>query len=193
MCMYMCMLHVGAASFAHAPRAPHSVSAWPSPIHRRTATPPPRIRSVRTRPSRERVPINMGAEYGAGISLFSGASIRSATHRFFFIVMARFMRAIHVFATEKSKKDVDDPDKPGHDVFGWGRGTGRIYRAGPYGPQPSALSPQPSTTPARPAACIALQTRAVPDHREVAAFAAGFAFIALHARFGDAADAASAR
>ncbi|WP_339831008.1 hypothetical protein [uncultured Parvibaculum sp.] len=34
-------------------------------------------------------------------------------------VMARFMRAIHVFASWKSrkkeKKDVDDPDKPGHD------------------------------------------------------------------------------
>ena len=29
-------------------------------------------------------------------------------------VMARFMRAIHVFA-EPTKKDVDDPDKPGHD------------------------------------------------------------------------------
>ena len=33
--------------------------------------------------------------------------------------MARFMRAIHVFASWKSrkkeKKDVDDPDKPGHD------------------------------------------------------------------------------
>jgi len=29
-------------------------------------------------------------------------------------VMARFMRAIHVFAGAR-KKDVDDPDKPGHD------------------------------------------------------------------------------
>ncbi len=30
-------------------------------------------------------------------------------------VMARFMRAIHVFLCVGSK-DVDDPDKPGHDA-----------------------------------------------------------------------------
>jgi hypothetical protein len=30
--------------------------------------------------------------------------------------MARFMRAIHVFADcKKEREDVDDPDKPGHD------------------------------------------------------------------------------
>jgi hypothetical protein len=34
--------------------------------------------------------------------------------------MARFMRAIHVFAARKAgKKDVDDPDKPGHDGLIW--------------------------------------------------------------------------
>ena len=36
-------------------------------------------------------------------------------HRF---VMARFMRAIHDFAASARKKDVDGPDKPGHDVVG---------------------------------------------------------------------------
>jgi hypothetical protein len=31
-------------------------------------------------------------------------------------VMARFMRAIHVLVARKAgKKDVDDPDEPGHD------------------------------------------------------------------------------
>jgi hypothetical protein len=32
--------------------------------------------------------------------------------------MARFMRAIHVFAAAPQKKGVDGPDKPGHDGLG---------------------------------------------------------------------------
>src|SRR5262245_12234406 len=40
-----------------------------------------------------------------------------------------------------------------------------------------------SATPARPAAGVALQTRAVAHQGEVAAFAAAFAFVALDARF----------
>ena len=48
------------------------------------------------------------------------------------------------------------------------------------------LREDPSATPAGPPARIAFQAGAVPHHREVAAFAAGFAFIALHAGFGDA-------
>jgi len=33
------------------------------------------------------------------------------------IVTARFIRAVHVFAVRLKEKDVDGPDKPGHDVF----------------------------------------------------------------------------
>jgi hypothetical protein len=35
------------------------------------------------------------------------------------IVMARFMRAIHDLAASIGNKDVDGPDKPGHDADGW--------------------------------------------------------------------------
>src|SRR5687767_13963758 len=43
-----------------------------------------------------------------------------------------------------------------------------------------------STTPAGRAAGVAFQAGAVPNHGEVAAFAAAFAFVALEARFGGA-------
>jgi len=42
------------------------------------------------------------------------------------------------------------------------------------------------TTPRRPTARVALEARAVPHQREVAAFAAGFAFVALGLGFGAA-------
>ena len=57
---------------SHAPRAPHSVCAWPGPTRPGIATPPPRIRTIRTRPSQERVRINMGMVWRVGISFLEG-------------------------------------------------------------------------------------------------------------------------
>ena len=50
--------------------------------------------------------------------------------------------------------------------------------------------PAYSTTPAGPATRIALQARPVPHHREIPAFATGFALIAFHTGFGEAVEAA---
>jgi hypothetical protein len=51
-------------------------------------------------------------------------------------------------------------------------------------PRPSGPKHRASTAPRRAAASVALEARAVAHHGEVAAFGAGFADIAFHARFG---------
>jgi hypothetical protein len=57
---------------------------------------------------------------GIALSLFYRDQWKRANGRLFmpspFIVMTRFMRVIHVLLWPVvSKKDVDGPDKPGHD------------------------------------------------------------------------------